>query len=225
MNSLVFLDCETCDLAGGIIELSLATCSSLQELLQIDYAVFRETIQTTRYKNPRPIDPKAFEIHGITEKELQYLTPYHYTDFYNHFATNSITSLDDLAEAYVLIGHNVIGFDRSRLELRPEHHAIDTLVLTRFLEKTGDLTHNNEVRVGNKLDTLVSIYCPENGAHRAEYHNSAADCIKTFLYLRWLLQNPLKGIAEGELVYLSALEPSLYAKRALLKSVQKRANK
>lgn len=224
MPNLTFVDCETCSLAGGIIELSVASVKNLSEVRSMTKEAFLELTLTERFKNPIPIEQGAFEIHGIREETLKDLPLYTPADFYKHFVLgDDITPLDALAEVMVLVGHNIATFDRPRLGLLPEHKTIDTLNLARLLEKTKDLTHNlGEFKAGNKLDTLISIYCPETASHQFQHHGSAADCYKTLVFLQWLLENPLKGANEGELVFLSSTANSMPVRKALLNNIKKR---
>lgn len=226
MPVLTFLDCETCSLAGGIIELSLAIIPSLQAAQTLNEEAFKSLLQTERFKNPIPIDEGALAIHGIQESVLAGLPLYSPADFYKHFVNvEDVIPLEEVAEHIILVGHNVATFDRPRMELMENHKTIDAMNLARLLEKTGDLTHNlGEFKAGNKLDTLVSLYCPEYSGHQTSHHGSARDCFKTLIFLQWLLAYPLKGANEEELIFLSSTKNTMPMRKALLKNIQKRSN-
>lgn len=70
-QTLVILDCETCSLAGGIIEIGLISFDTLEDLLKVSEEDFRERSLFSRHENPIPIDAGAFAVHGISEKMLK----------------------------------------------------------------------------------------------------------------------------------------------------------
>ena len=193
-QTLVILDCETCSLAGGIIEIGLISFDTLEELLQVSEEDFKEKSFCSRHENPIPIDAGAFAVHGISEKDVKGLPRYSAsTDFYGRVE-------DFPAEQIVLIGHNVISFDQKRLDLSDFHPAIDTMVLARVLAKEGKLTHEG----GNKLDLLVSIYCSKEQAHLKQFHGTVGDNWKTLVFLKYLFETHLKGANVEELCFLSS---------------------
>ena len=193
-QTLVILDCETCSLAGGIIEIGLISFDTLEDLLKVSEEDFRERSLFSRHENPIPIDAGAFAVHGISEKDVKGLPRYSASmDFYEKVK-------DFPAEQIVLIGHNVISFDQKRLDLSDFHPAIDTLNLVRLLIKEEKLTHEG----GNKLDFLVSIYCSKEQAHLKQFHGAIGDNWKVVVFLKYLLEIHLKGATVEELCFLSA---------------------
>lgn len=192
---LVVLDSETCSLAGGILEIGFIEYSCLEDLLSQKKESFLEKSIVSRHKNPFPIDPFAFTIHGITEEAVKDKFLYSPAlDFYG-----KLTNLPEVWEDLILIGHNVSTFDQRVCSLSPQHPCIDTMVLARVLAKFGALTHEG----GNRLDTLVSIYCSKEKAHLLDFHGSIADNWKTIVFLKFLLNSYLKGAKLEELIDLS----------------------
>jgi len=194
-QTLIVLDSETCSLAGGILEIGFIEYTCLEELLQQKKKDFLEKSVVSRHKNPFPIDPFAFTVHGITEeavKDKEFYSPV--PDFYS-----KIKNLPEEMEDLILIGHNVSTFDQKVLTLSPQHPCIDTMVLARVLAKFGALTHEGN----NKLDTLVSVYCSKEKAHLLDFHGAVTDNWKTIVFLKFLLNSCLKGAKIEELIDLS----------------------
>lgn len=223
-KNLVLVDCETCSLKGGILELGTRKLNSLEEVLTLSEEDFLADIEQEYFKNPIPIEERAYAVHGIDESMVAARPFYDPSDFYKRFYSGAeLAAVDELATNLILVGYNVEAFDRKRLGLSDNHTSIDLLLIARLLCEVGVLKHNTEeVKLGNKLDTLVALYCSEHAAHQRERHGAAHDVYKTFLLLRWLITDPLPNPTLGELVFLSSSRGSKTSKKALITSIRTR---
>lgn len=223
-KTLVLLDCETCSLKGGIIELGTRALSSLEELLSLSEEDFLAEIEQEYFKNPIPIEEGAYAVHGIDEGMIADRPFYDPSDFYKRFYSGEeLAAVDELATNLILVGYNVEAFDRKRLGLSDNHTSIDLLRLAKLLCDAGVLKHNVEgAKLGNKLDTLLALYCSQHAAHQRDRHGAAHDVYKTFLLFRWLVTEPLPNATVGELVFLSSPNAAKSSKTALLTSIRTR---
>ncbi len=162
------------------IELGSIAFTALQESRK-DFELFRlnllNNISRFQFKPTVPINPFAFEVHGIGLAQL---------------AGKSSSTTVTVPEHEYMVGH-VISFDKGKLigsnaslEAQLERTKyICTRDLAKALEKHLDLKYEN-----HKLDTLVKHYYP------AEYevlvqstHDAAGDVVKTILVLLSLLEH------------------------------------
>ena len=218
--SLLFLDCETCDFNGGILSLALNKVEAFFKISSTNELEFKASGQQKRFKNPWPISSEAFAIHGISEKDVAEQPLYVVDDFYA-MARSLHSAEEDLLDGVVLVGHNILGFDLRVLGISAPFRCIDTLVLARKLCAANILKHNNELlKLGNKLDSLVSLYCSQEAAHLKEFHDASQDNYKTFVFLRFLLQEVLQLATLDNLVTLCLSQPPAGVSKASFKNIQ-----
>jgi len=208
IKNLIVLDTETCSLKGGILELAWAAFPTMEKLLTSTKENFIETSYQQYFKNPIPIDPFAFDVHGITEKSVENCPLY---DVKTHFYLPILEKLFacDYSET-LLIGHNINTFDIRVAELSKDHPTIDTMKLAEFLIKEKILTHDG----GKKLDLLCSIYCSKDQAHINQFHGAMQDNWKVILFLQALKAKYLPDAGLEEFMVLSdhTLSPNIRKK-------------
>ncbi len=162
------------------IELGSIAFSALQQSKK-DFELFRlnllNNISRFQFKPTVPINPHAFEVHGIGLATL---------------AGKPSSTTVTVPDHEYMVGH-VISFDKGKLigsnptleDQLERTKYICTRDLAKALEKHLDLKYEN-----HKLDTLVKHYYP------AEYevlvqstHDAAGDVVKTILVLLALLEH------------------------------------
>lgn len=184
---VIVLDSETTGTAKtdqvielAYIELGSIAFAALQQSRK-DFEIFRlnllNNISRFQFKPTVPINPFAFEVHGIGLAQLK-----------DKPCSTTVT----VPEHEYMVGH-VISFDKCKLigsnaalEAQLERTKyICTKELAKAIEKNLGFTYEN-----HKLDTLVKHYYP------AEYevlvqstHDAAGDVVKTILVLLALLEH------------------------------------
>jgi exodeoxyribonuclease X len=140
MDELFILDTETCGLTGGVVELAY---------LRVDFELNILDEFCTLVNPEKPIDPRATQIHGITDADVA-----------NCETMAQVTArMPWFIEPVIWCGHNA-GFDVRMTDpfIRPSK-TLCTLALAReFIKGTSN----------NKLDTLqVELGLPEQKSHTA----------------------------------------------------------
>ena len=162
------------------IELGSIAFASLQQSRK-DFELFRlnllNNISRFQFKPTVPINPHAFEVHGIGLAALK-----------DKPSSTTVT----VPEHEYMVGH-VISFDKGKLigsnatlEAQLERTKyICTKELAKAIEKHLDLKYEN-----HKLDTLVRHYYPmEYEVLVQSTHDAAGDVVKTVLVLLALLEH------------------------------------
>jgi DNA polymerase III epsilon subunit-like protein len=198
MISVLVLDTETTGISKtdqvielAYIDLGPFTFEQLRSDRE-DFEIFKQTpltyISRFRFKPTVPINPHAYEIHGIGLSELK---------------DSPCSTTVAIPYADYIVGH-VISFDQRMLEQSnfemsgqlAKAKYICTKELAKAVEKAIGIKYEN-----HKLDTLVKYYYP------AEYeslvqstHDARGDVIKTIVVLLAMLEH-LPAITSWEELY------------------------
>ena len=193
MTKTLVLDTET---TGGakadqVIELAYIELNSLKEEIEALQTCKEDNILSSgyipavlylisneRYKPSCKINPRAYDVHGIS-----------YMQLINCPKARTISLPDEID---YIIGHN-ISFDKRMLEqtnpdLKDKLDKVKyicTLALAKVNSKYSDIKYEN-----HKLDTLAKHYYPEHEETLStEFHSAQIDVLKTLLVLLAMVES------------------------------------